>query len=296
MILIYILKDRLYNNISYNINMKNNRGIIKNLWGGGGAFYKQFKKVVNLNNTIHCKNQKFIKSQINNILAFSLIELSIVLIIIGLLVAGVTGGQSLIESAKQRSFITELRNWDVAVNTFYAAKGRLPGDTNNDGKFGQYVDDNYNGYFPAPYDGTKYSIPNYFTAPFVDLYLNEIIDFKPEYTSGSQYEGLPTSNALKSKSIYYFVSLANRINYFTYLKNIKDNILLLSFGYSNARYNTSFASGVDNKIDDNNPHGGKFRVHLVLPDKDNIDAPAENNYNLLDKNYEILYIGYDIIH
>ena len=237
--------------------------------------------------------KKYLK--FTNLLAFSLIELSIVLIIIGLLVAGVIGGQSLIQTAKQRAFINELRNWDVAVNTFYSTKGKLPSDVNNDGRIGQYASDNYNGYFPAPYDGTKYSVPNYFTAPFVDLYLNGIIDFKPEYTSGSQYEGLPTSNALKSKSIYYFVSLANRINYFTYLKNIKDNILLLSFGFSNARYNTTFASGVDNKIDDNNPHGGKFRVHLVLPNKDNIDAPAENNYNLLDKNYEILYIGYDII-
>ena len=256
--------------------------------GGGILFIKQFNKV-------YYVNKKLIKSQINNILAFSLIELSIVLIIIGLLISGVVGGQSLIRNAKQRSFISELREYKTAMNTFYSLKERLPSDANNDGRIGQYAGDNYNGYFPAPYNGTEYSVPNYFTAPFVDLYLNGIIDFKPEYTSGSQYEGLPTSNALKSKSIYYFVSLANRINYFTYLKNIKDNILLLSFGFSNARYNTTFASGVDNKIDDNNPHGGKFRVHLVLSDKDNIDAPAENNYNLLDKNYEILYIGYDII-
>lgn len=274
--------------------MKNNKNIIKSFFGEI-LFIKQFKKVVNSKNNFNSIKHNFIKSQINNILAFSLIELLIVLIIIGLLVAGVIGGQSLIQTAKQRAFINELRNWDVAVNTFYSTKGKLPSDVNNDGRIGQYADDNYNGYFPAPYDGTKYNVPNYFTAPFVDLYLNGIIDFKPEYTSGSQYEGLPTSNALKSKSIYYFVSLANRINYFTYLKNIKDNILLLSFGFSNARYNTTFASGVDNKIDDNNPHGGKFRVHLVLPNKDNIDAPAENNYNLLDKNYEIRYIGYDII-
>ena len=56
-----------------------------------------FKKLINK------KSKKF-----KNILAFSLIELSIVLIIIGLLVASITGGQSLIESAKIQSVINEL--------------------------------------------------------------------------------------------------------------------------------------------------------------------------------------------
>ena len=66
--------------------------------------------------------------------AFSLIELSIVLIIIGLLVAGITGGKSLIENAKNRALINEIRGWKQAVNAFYLLKERLPGDLNNDGK------------------------------------------------------------------------------------------------------------------------------------------------------------------
>ena len=58
---------------------------------------------------------------------FSLIELSIVLIIIGLLVAGITGGASLIKSAELRSFMSELRNYQTAVNAYYTATGELPG-------------------------------------------------------------------------------------------------------------------------------------------------------------------------
>ena len=50
--------------------------------------------------------------------AFSLIELSIVLMIIGLLVAGITGGKSLIESAKIKRFSSELFGWKQAVNIF----------------------------------------------------------------------------------------------------------------------------------------------------------------------------------
>lgn len=60
--------------------------------------------------------------------AFSLIELSIVLIIIGLLVAGVTGGASLIKNAELRSITSEARGYQTAVNSFYAKYGGLPGD------------------------------------------------------------------------------------------------------------------------------------------------------------------------
>ena len=41
---------------------------------------------------------------------FSLIELSIVLIIIGLVISGVTAGSSLIETAKLRGLVAEIRS------------------------------------------------------------------------------------------------------------------------------------------------------------------------------------------
>jgi prepilin-type N-terminal cleavage/methylation domain-containing protein len=63
--------------------------------------------------------------------AFSLIELSIVLIIIGLLIAGVTGGASLIKSSELRSVMGEARGYSVAVNAFYTQYNALPGDFNS---------------------------------------------------------------------------------------------------------------------------------------------------------------------
>ncbi len=62
--------------------------------------------------------------------AFSLIELSIVLIIIGLLIAGITGGASLIKNSELRSAISEARGYQVAVNGFYSLYSQLPGDYN----------------------------------------------------------------------------------------------------------------------------------------------------------------------
>lgn len=60
--------------------------------------------------------------------AFSLIELSIVLIVIGLLIAGITGGASLIKSSELRSVMSEARGYSVAVNAFYSQFNDLPGD------------------------------------------------------------------------------------------------------------------------------------------------------------------------
>ena len=169
--------------------IKNNTNIIKSL-RGGGTFYKQFKKVVNSNKTINYKNQNFIKFQINNFFAFSLIELSIVLIIIGLLVSGIIGGQSLIESAKVRNFINETNSWKQALYTFRVKYGRLPGDLNNDGFLGGWCGGNAcpNGTgragesysinsFPEPYNNKVQSSD---AGAYIELYLNDIIDFKPD--------------------------------------------------------------------------------------------------------------------
>lgn len=59
---------------------------------------------------------------------FSLVELSIVLIIIGLLVAGVTGGSKLIQSAKLNKVINEITQINTAYTTFYQTYDALPGD------------------------------------------------------------------------------------------------------------------------------------------------------------------------
>lgn len=75
-----------------------------------------------LNSKTFCNRRMSKKS------GFTLIELSIVLIIIGLLVAGVTGGASLIRSAQLRSVMSEARGYNVAVNAFVVQYDELPGD------------------------------------------------------------------------------------------------------------------------------------------------------------------------
>ena len=62
---------------------------------------------------------------------FTLIELSIVLVIIGLIVGGVLVGQDLIRAAEIRATITQVEKFNTAVNTFRDKYGAIPGDMNN---------------------------------------------------------------------------------------------------------------------------------------------------------------------
>ena len=59
---------------------------------------------------------------------FTLIELSIVLIIIGLLIVAVNSGTSLIRNAKLRSITNEAKQYQVAVNSFFMKFDKYPGD------------------------------------------------------------------------------------------------------------------------------------------------------------------------
>jgi prepilin-type N-terminal cleavage/methylation domain-containing protein len=67
--------------------------------------------------------------------AFSLVELSIVLVILGLLTGGILTGQSLIRAAELRSVTTEFNQWRTAVNTFQGKYFALPGDMPNAHQF-----------------------------------------------------------------------------------------------------------------------------------------------------------------
>ncbi|MFZ4542141.1 MAG: type II secretion system protein [Rickettsiales bacterium] len=59
---------------------------------------------------------------------FSLVELSIVLVILGLLVGGILMGRSLIRSSEMRAVVTEYNKYMAAVINFQDQYSELPGD------------------------------------------------------------------------------------------------------------------------------------------------------------------------
>ncbi len=62
---------------------------------------------------------------------FSLVELSIVLVILGLLVGGILAGQSLIRASELRSVSTDFNKYQTAIHAFRDKYFGLPGDLRN---------------------------------------------------------------------------------------------------------------------------------------------------------------------
>jgi prepilin-type N-terminal cleavage/methylation domain-containing protein len=62
---------------------------------------------------------------------FSLVELSIVLVILGLLTGGILAGQSLIRASELRAVISDIQRYQTAVHTFRDKYFALPGDMPN---------------------------------------------------------------------------------------------------------------------------------------------------------------------
>ena len=63
--------------------------------------------------------------------AFTLVELSIVLVIIGLLVGGVLSGKSLIRASELRAVASEFSYYKIAIGNFKDKYSALPGDMRN---------------------------------------------------------------------------------------------------------------------------------------------------------------------
>lgn len=87
---------------------------------------------------------------------FTLVELSLVIVIIGLIVAGVVGGQTLVQQAKLRNVMSDLNKWQVGINSFRLEYNAIPGDFDNAAAFGLGTSGNGNRkIYSAPNEGVN---------------------------------------------------------------------------------------------------------------------------------------------
>jgi prepilin-type N-terminal cleavage/methylation domain-containing protein len=67
----------------------------------------------------------------HNRAGFTLIEISIVLVVIGLIIGGIFVGKELIETSRYRATVKEIEQFNSAVNAFRLKYNCLPGDCSN---------------------------------------------------------------------------------------------------------------------------------------------------------------------
>lgn len=71
------------------------------------------------------------RKRFGNEAGFTLIEIAIVMVIIGLLIGGVLKGQEMINNAKIKRVMKNADELRAAITTFYDKFGQLPGDENS---------------------------------------------------------------------------------------------------------------------------------------------------------------------
>ena len=204
---------------------------------------------------------------------FTLIELSIVLVIIGLIVGGVLVGQDLIKAAEIRSTIAQYEKYNAAMNTFRTKYNGMPGDL-------LYTQANSFGLNPAAGsltsaagDGnsliesttsTNYNIPN--REPVLiwqQLNVANLID--GSYGVGLTVDGVPTSTipsqylpaAKLGRGNYWIAGSSGGLNYYGLLAPT-------ALGASGASYTAAAGGGItpieayniDSKLDDGAPGTG----------------------------------------
>ena len=166
---------------------------------------------------------------------FSLIELSIVLIILGLLVAGVTGGASLIKSAKVNKMCNYISNIKQINDSYFEENNTVAGT-------------NANGTWSASKAWDDFSTDNMIDSA-------DIIGDNVAYCPGGKI-----SDTKGCKDVAFFlVDSSGTQNLFSASDYPDDHFIKIGSTYSNLEIDATFASSIDKKLDDGHTTTGAIR-------------------------------------
>lgn len=219
--------------------------------------------------------------------AFSLVELSIVLVILGLLTGGILAGQSLIRAAELRAVSTEYSRYVTATQSFRDKYFALPGDMTNATVFWGPSANCPGSSSQGTTDGTTCNGDGNglvdFRGPYTSPTANETLRYWQHLGSAGLIEGQYNGVTADASGYYFGVSAANSPKsklsngYWSIFQG--DNTAgAFAGGMFNIRYINNFLLGglsgtswnstpllkpeeawnIDTKIDDGKPGTGKI--------------------------------------
>ncbi len=218
---------------------------------------------------------------------FTLLELSIVLVIIGLIIGGITAGAELIRGAELNSVIADVNKYKVAINTFKLKYNQLPGDMKNAKSYwpaecvdvsGNDCNGNGDGDLSTSYENMRswqhLSLAGLVTGAYTGVGANSITNYMlpPENVPASKIGGL-AGYKLMGWTLY----------------QKKSNAMLLSTAGTSGfmgggALNTPEAQAIDEKSDDGKSSTGSINGYSASTGcVDALPTAASSNYILSNK-------------
>jgi len=223
---------------------------------------------------------------------FTLVELAIVLVIIGLIVGGVLAGQDLIKAATVKAAVTQMNQLDTAANTFRNKYAGLPGDLSSAASFAELapystgqgttkgLGDN-NGLIES--SGTTGLIGYQGEPALFETHLAKAglianpITATTTYVAGTAAITISDTTMIPSKmgkGTRLYAVAYNGVNYYT-LAGISGTSVVTTAAWSAAATNTlspTEAFQLDTKLDDGQPTSGSVQPIKVLAAAASIQA------------------------
>jgi len=210
---------------------------------------------------------------------FTLVELSIILVIIGLIISSVLVGQDLVRSAELRALVTQYESFNAAIGTFRGKYGGMPGDVRGAADFGFIGDGDGNGLI-----GDTLAVTDRHDPGENVYFWNHLGSSGAALISGS-YAGVAITNAAtttggvpKSKiGDFWGTFSTGGTNYF--VVGVASTPAATGNQTTNDLLNSIDARSVDEKIDDARPYRGVVQAREGHASEANTDPSYDQGKN-----------------
>jgi len=216
---------------------------------------------------------------------FTLIELSIVLVIVGLLAAGILVGRDLIHAAEMRQQISQIEKFNTAIRAFQTKYGALPGDLKADDAVALGFTTRSGTAGHGDGNGVLERCAPLYNPPYADPILGcEDVLFWSDLSKAQLIEGQFDAAIDGGVFDFQFTTFEESLKYFPRAKIVSDAAVFASTGpdyrggfailkltlsnaggsaslYDEGRIHPADGFIMDTKMDDGNPLGGTVTVN-----------------------------------